>query len=438
MQDLRWLRPEERFEDEAREYGTAMLPGELDRLSQEYSRFDGEVRAVDFIQDFGSLLGLDSDAKAFFEDFARKSSESKSELEPNQLKNRIHNAWLARVAGCTLGKPVESWPQDRINEFLQILENRELVGYLTAVGVTPGNKFVFENFNLTGLRENLTRFPQDDDIDYTILNLIVAENNGDLVTSEAVVDAWTRLLPVQVLCTAERVAYQNSILGLQPPYTAFVRNPYRQWIGALIRADLWGYISPGAPARAARLAYLDARVSHVEEGIWGAVWVASLISCVLGGLSVRQALIESLKYVKLDSAIFRLVEKVTNHSLQGTTIDEVVSGVIDPLRSYNWVHVLPNVAIIAVALAYIGHDLRSAWSFTLSQGLDTDSNCATVGSILGSAGLTIPEAFVALPKVAVTTAIPGHDGIEIAQLAERTATLALKSLRRTEQVVFCN
>ncbi len=32
-----------------------------------------------------------------------------------------------------------------------------------------------------------------------------------------------------------------------PPETALIRNPYREWIGAQIRADLWGWVSPAQP-----------------------------------------------------------------------------------------------------------------------------------------------------------------------------------------------
>ena len=40
------------------------------------------------------------------------------------------------------------------------------------------------------------------------------------------------------------------------------RNPYREWIGALIRADVSGWVFPGQPGAAAQLVYQDASLSH--------------------------------------------------------------------------------------------------------------------------------------------------------------------------------
>ena len=36
-------------------------------------------------------------------------------LTSEQMLDRIHGAWLGRAAGCTLGKPVEGWTKDRID-----------------------------------------------------------------------------------------------------------------------------------------------------------------------------------------------------------------------------------------------------------------------------------------------------------------------------------
>ena len=55
-------------------------------------------------------------------------------------------------------------------------------------------------------------------------------------------------------------------------------NPYREWVGAQLRADVWGWTAPSDPLRAAEMAYRDASISHVKNGIYGALFVAGAVA----------------------------------------------------------------------------------------------------------------------------------------------------------------
>ncbi|MBO7384797.1 MAG: ADP-ribosylglycohydrolase family protein [Clostridia bacterium] len=120
--------------------------------------------------------------------------------------------------------------------------------------------------------------PVDDDTNYTCLYQQLVEKYGRDFTSDDVCSIWLSRQPITAYCTAERVAYRNMVMGLRPPYTATYENPYREWIGAQIRADYFGYINPGDPETAAEMAWRDARVSHVKNGIYGEMFVSAMIA----------------------------------------------------------------------------------------------------------------------------------------------------------------
>ena len=148
------------------------------------------------------------------------------------LFDRIYGAWLGRAAGCALGKPVEKWPKQVIEEYLRHYDALPLDNYIPAIKASPANHP--EHFFVSGMdctRGNITLMPRDDDMDFTILGLSVLEDYAADFTSVDVGNAWLDRLPYNLVYTAERVAYRNLINDLLPPYSALSDNPFREWIG---------------------------------------------------------------------------------------------------------------------------------------------------------------------------------------------------------------
>lgn len=112
---------------------------------------------------------------------------------------------------------------------------------------------------------------RDDDVDYAILGLDLLETHGFCFSTEQVGDLWLLRLPYLQTFTAERAAYRNLANGLKPPLTATYDNSCQEWIGALIRADIYGWTCPGGPRRAAALARRDAVLSHTGNGVQNTV-----------------------------------------------------------------------------------------------------------------------------------------------------------------------
>ncbi|MER6919278.1 ADP-ribosylglycohydrolase family protein, partial [Streptomyces spiralis] len=176
-----------------------------------------------------------------------------------ELADRVLGGWLGRIAGNMLGKPVEQgdvWTRDRIDRYLRRAAALPLTDYLPEpVGADDLPELRPEWRGC--VRGRIRGSCRDDDIDYAILGLDLLETHGFGFSTEQVGDLWLLRLPYLQTFTAERAAYRNLANGLKPPLTATYDNPYQEWIGALIRADIHGWTSPGDPRRAASLARRD-------------------------------------------------------------------------------------------------------------------------------------------------------------------------------------
>lgn len=341
---------------------------------------------------------------------------------------RIRSAWLGRGIGCVLGKPVEKIPRQGIEEILRATDRWPLEGWFTAVGLPEevNRKWPWNKASRpTSLAENIDGMPEDDDLNYTLIALRVIEQYGRDFTSDDVAQSWLLDLPAGRVFTAERVAYRNLLLGLSPPQTARVDNPFREWIGAQIRTDLYGWINPGDPLAGAEMAWRDAAVSHTRNGLFGAMFVAAMSAMAVTGADVEAVLDAGASVVPPRS---RLAEAIRfGRELGRRTIEptEAYQALEEKYADLHWVHAINNTALVAYALTAAGGDFSRAICLTVMGGWDTDSNGATVGAVMGAivGPQGIERRWSDPLKDRMSTSIPGCDGSSFEQLAERTRTL---------------
>ncbi|MDX3852810.1 ADP-ribosylglycohydrolase family protein [Streptomyces sp. AK02-01A] len=358
------------------------------------------------------------------------------DTRPGLSVARLHAAWLGRAVGCLLGKPVEKLPLQGIRALARATGNWPLRTWFTARGLPPGLAHAYpwnRRSAPTSLAENIDGMPEDDDLNYPLLNVLLLQRHGRGFTTAQVAGVWLDELPAGRTFTAERVAYRNLLSGMEPPYTARYHNPFREWIGAVIRADVHGWTHPGDPAAAAEQAHREATLTHTGNGVYGAMFTAAVIAAAAGGTDVHGCLRAGLSVVpprsRLAGAVRLGIESARAHADFETVVDTLHAG----LGHYHWVHAVPNTALVAAALAHADGDFGGSICRAVSGGWDTDSNGATAGSVAGLlAGhpARLPEHWTAPLKNRLATSVGGFDGIGFDVLAELTRTATTREALR--------
>ncbi|WP_171115224.1 MULTISPECIES: ADP-ribosylglycohydrolase family protein [Streptomyces] len=354
-------------------------------------------------------------------------SPDRAPTPPTDLESRLHAAWLGRAVGCLLGKPVEKLPLTGIRQLARAAGNWPLSTYFTARGV-PRPLLDAHPWNRrsagTSLAEHIDGMPEDDDLNYPLLNLLLLQRHTREFTTTDVATLWLDELPAGRAFTAERVAYRNLLTGIEPPHTARHRNPFREWIGALIRADLHGWTNPGDPAAAAEQAHRDATLTHTANGVYAAMFTAAAIATAATGTadihtSLRTGLTVVPPHSRLAEAVRHAVELAGSHEDFDTVVDELHAH----HAAYHWVHAIPNTALIAAALTHANGDFTGAICRAVSGGWDTDSNGATAGSIaalLAGTPAALPDRWTTPLKNRLATSIADFDGTGFDTLAHLT------------------
>jgi ADP-ribosylglycohydrolase len=344
-------------------------------------------------------------------------------LSTDALEDKTRGAWLGRIAGCMLGKPVEGWSRDKIADLMEVCGLEELTDYLPEC--PDNNRGVELPEGSPVLRPNITRGVRDDDIDYTIVGLRVLEDHGRHFEPRQVAEFWLGHLPYRRTYTAERAAYRNFVNDLWPPRSATHRNPYREWIGAQIRADAFGYGCPGRPEEAASLAFKDACISHVKNGIYGEMWVAAMLATAFVTDDITKVVEVGLTEIPKKCRLAEAIREVVAWREENLTAEEALDNIMEEYGHYHRVHTINNAAIVARALLWGEKDFSRTVGLAVQPGLDTDCNGATAGSVLGAllGADAIPEHWVEPLNDRVETAVFGEAGLTISGLAARTRTV---------------
>lgn len=357
-------------------------------------------------------------------------------LNDAQLEDKVYGAWTGRCVGCLLGKPVEGWKRPKLYGYLKDLKRWPLSDFFRLDVATPEvkEKYKLESgWAVKFFADKVEYMPEDDDTNYTTTGLAILQKYGPNFTPADVGRFWLDNIPLLNTCTAERVAWRNIDKGIAPPASATFRNPYREWIGAQIRADFWGYAAAGNPELAAEFAWRDASVSHVKNGIYGEMWAAAMIAAAFVTDDISTIIYAGLAQIPAHCRLHSAIEDILEWHEVDVDYDTAVYRIHelwDENRAHDWCHTISNAMIVAAGLLWGESDYAKTICKSVQACFDTDCNGATTGSILGilHGRKALPAKWADAIHDTLHTGVAGYNIVKLGDIAR-------DSLKVIEKVV---
>jgi len=296
-------------------------------------------------------------------------------VETSGYQEKVYAGVLGKVIGVTSGKPIEGWASGRIRA-----ELGEIHGYVHE-------------------RLGYPLICTDDDISGTFTFLRSIEDSGyslDL-TPNQIARSWLNYLIEgrSVLwwggigSSAEHTAYLRLKSGIKAPESGSAKlNGKRlsEQIGAQIFIDGWAMVYPGERDRAVEMARRAASVSHDGEAIEGAAALAAMESMAFVNSDIGQLVEEALAVVDPNSVIASVIRDVRTWSSRPNNCYQQTLEQIEETygaRAYGVGHIIPNHALIHLALWHGEGDFTRSLDIVNACGWDTDCNAGNLGCLLG-------------------------------------------------------
>ena len=291
-------------------------------------------------------------------------------------QERVYAGVLGKIIGVYLGRPFEGWSNEKIE--------REL-GEI--------NYYVHE-------RLNAPLVVTDDDISGTFTFIrALAENGCDPNLTAAQIGDWW----LNTIIEGRTILWWGG-LGMSTEHTAFLRLKsglhapdsgsiatngaiVAEQIGSQIFIDGWGMACPGDPEKAADFARKAASVSHDGEAIYGAQVVAAMAAQAFVERKLETLLNTAASLIPPNSVIYRLIGDVRGWAAQNG--DDWRATLTKIQENYGYdrfggnCHMVPNHAVILLALLHGSDDFQRSLMIANTAGWDTDCNSGNVGCLLG-------------------------------------------------------
>ena len=453
--DLRWLIREEYKTKSEEGCDVSGFSGKIEAAGEDEAKLNALYDELIALRPREDFPYTEPDEYEEIVKLTRGAEKTPIDLTSDEAFDKFYGAWLGRSCGCALGKPFERWPyvcgtDDGRSGASYVKQWYEGIGEWPIKGYAPAHSAAENEVkDLTvhcpnSQRENIKFMETDDDIRYMITALLMCESRGADFDAWDVGKHWHSWLTYGEVCTAETQAYRNfaevtSHCGAGKPtdknvlleklrYTREYRNPYREWIGAQIRIDIYAYAAAGDPVLAAKMAYNDASLSHTQNGIYAAMYTAGVIAAAFTEKSPMKCVERGLDVIPTTSRLYGELKKAIAITEGASSMEDMQEKLWSEFRHYNWVHAINNAASCTGAFLWSEGDFERGITAAVSGGWDTDCNGATVGSMVGAlnGAKNIPDSWKAPLNDTMYSFIPGFHPIAISECARRTLECAKK------------
>jgi ADP-ribosylglycohydrolase len=227
-----------------------------------------------------------------------------------------------------------------------------------------------------------TEMIANDDLDLQVLwACILDKMDTPRVDRNVLGQAWVD--HVQFPWDEYGLAIRNLRLGIKPPTSGCYDNYFTNGMGAAIRSELWACLAPGNPDLAGKYAYEDACVDHAGDGIWAAVFLASLESLAFVETDPDKLLAGAVAQLPETSLVRRAVGDTRRWWLECKDCSAVRERILTRYGHENFTDVTMNMAFTVLGWLAGDGDFSRAICIATNCGKDTDCTAATVGALMG-------------------------------------------------------
>ncbi|EAR52132.1 hypothetical protein OG2516_18745 [Oceanicola granulosus HTCC2516] len=295
---------------------------------------------------------------------------------PNDHLERVYAGVLGKLIGVYLGRPFENWRYERIL--------RELGPITYYVHDRLGDPLVVTDDDVGGT--------------FTFPRALEDHRLSTDLTAEEIGETWRNYLVEERAIlwwggagnSTEHTAWLNLDKGIKAPASGSIETngaAVAEQIGAQIFIDGWALVSPGNPEQAARLARAAGSVSHDGESVHAAVLWAAMEAEAFVSRDVDHLLDTGLSFIPEDCLIARLVADLRGWVAASNEDWEATRQKVEDKYGYQHYpgncHVVPNHALMIMALLHAPDDFQRGQMIVNTSGWDTDCNAGNLGCLQG-------------------------------------------------------